>query len=85
MVLCENCLCKRKVRTVLECDRCGFRLERKFTKGDYIFKHTGAKCCSSVDNFVLIAPPCKGEMVITEIWTPTKELSKQEKELREKW
>lgn len=75
----------KEVRTILECNRCGFKLNRRFTKGDYIFKHTGAKCCSPVDNLVLIVPPCKGEMIITEIWQPKKELSKLEKELREKW
>lgn len=63
------------VRTILKCDRCGFRLNRKFILGDYVFKDTDTICnrCK------------KGRMAIEEIWTPAKRITQKEEEFYQKW
>jgi len=46
--------------TVIKCENCDYKEERKFKRGDYIFKHTGKckKCLGNlyIDDIYVISP-----------------------------
>jgi len=51
--------------TVIKCENCGYKEERKFQRGDYIFKQVGTceKCSSNlyIDDIYVIPPRKMGE------------------------